>query len=164
MSIPIDPQDTSARYELPITEEDQNLIARHSANGLQRLSLIGDEDEIMIIERIGAEVDRQREAMHIADEDTAAAFILEMAYLWGIQVCRAYSWEWVHPVINGLDGGAAVVSPDRSIMCNPFKFIYQFVVNVEQETTVVLLFNMLAPTSLSRLLPNVKPRSYYPVN
>lgn len=140
--------------EFPLTPDETQEMAELIAEGLETLHAEAAAAPLAIVEAIGAHVDGQRSAAAQADEDGYALFILTMGYLWGEQVCRAYGWEWSRVGEEREDAGHVIVSPDRAYMVSTLHFIKQFVDELDRPTTIILLFNMLAPEVLAAQLPS----------
>lgn len=131
----------------------------YTTDGLQALDLNEEEQPLTIVSAIGNRVDEERVAVKDLPEDDYADFILSMACLWGTQICRAYNWEWV--TLN-YDGGSsvAIVSPDRAVAVYPLFYFKDFIDELDRETTIILVFNMLNPVHIDRDLPEKRAGGY----
>jgi hypothetical protein len=113
-------------------------------------------EPIAIVTAIGSHVEELRGTARQLSGEPYAEFVLTMGCLWGTQVCRAYTWEWVTLSFDG-QGGWAVVSPDRAFTVYPLAFIKKFLDYPDRENTIILLFNMLADPTV----PGARPEAYF---
>lgn len=77
------------------------------------------------------------------DADEAA---IALGSLWGVQLTRAFRWEWVglhEPDSEEDDAHVGVVSPDRGFVVFPTYFL-RALLEPESEVTALLTFNMIA--------------------
>ena len=88
-----------------------------------------------------------------ADEAAVA-----LGSLWGEQLTRAFTWEWVglyEPDSEDEDGHVGVVSPDRRFVIFPTYFI-RALLEPASDVTALLTFNMIAAGTL----PHAEPGTY----
>lgn len=143
----------------PNTEELEE-IARFSREGIKTLGVDADDQPKSIITAIELYVEKQRLTIQRASEEDYASLILSMAYLWGDQVCRAYGWKWMI-LIYGEGEGKAIVSPDRAFFVYPLHSFKDLIDDPQIESTIILLFNMLAPYVLSEHFPKSELGRYH---
>ena len=79
-----------------------------------------------------------------------------LACLWGIQICRRLSWEWVELTVDGEDT-YGIVSPLREYAIFPFVYMRQLIAEEDRDNTARLVYNMLKAGTFT---PS-DPHSYY---
>jgi hypothetical protein len=145
--------------ERPLNTEELDEIARFSSEGISALGVDADDQPKSIITAIDLYVDKQRLNIQLASEDDYASLILSMAFLWGNQVCRAHGWKWVM-LVYGEGEAKAIVSRNRACFVYPLHFFKDLIDDPQRESTIILLFNMLAPWVLSEQFPKSEPGRY----
>lgn len=131
--------DADVREEA-LPSDDLEVLSGAAQEALDYLHLTGREEPKLIVKLIAAGVDELRKYPLEQPEEARHAAML--GALFGVQVVRAYAWEWAQ---IGSDERLeyAVAAPDRSMYLEPLHFIWQFLMGKDRDSTVQLLFNML---------------------
>lgn len=126
-----------------LDEDDQQSVADMCQNAIKilnqqaKIKLNIKSDPKLVVEYIMSVSEKLRH-LTLNNEDQENR-VIELGILWGDQVCRAYGWHWAK-----MDDLFVIVSPDASLYAAPIPYMYQFFDDKEKDSTILLLFNMLA--------------------
>ncbi len=128
-------------YEEALPAEDLGVLSGAAQEALEYLHLTGREEPKAVVQHLAAGVDELRKNPLSREEETRHAAML--GALFGTQVVRAYGWSWAQ-IGDDERMAYAVVAPNKSVYLEPLQFVWQFLIDKEKDSTILLLFNMLA--------------------
>ncbi|CBN59064.1 MULTISPECIES: hypothetical protein [Kamptonema] len=145
--------------ERPLDLEEANEIQALSVETLGNLEILPSANPDAIVQKVDSFVDQwqtepdsffKKYFTHKPDPIDVA---LGLGIVWGNQLVRQFSWEWVCIQDDGQDW-YGVVSPNRSLIIYPTYFIKACLDDSSIDCTAMLSFNMLAANDFSDLPEN----------
>ena len=149
-------QPNASVTERPLTTSDKADLRQDIENARELIEFGEGDAPGHIVREIKKAVNLRRgEELPKVELQQAA---LQLGFLWGEQVCRAYGWHWAKIVEDDQNERLAVISPDRAFYVLPLNFIWLHFEEQERQETVALLFNMLADPGSSFV--RAQPQSF----
>lgn len=140
--------------EEEIPADQIQVIKGASEEAAEYLRLTGQETAKEVVRYIASAVTHLREHPLVKDEESRHAAML--GALFGEQVVRTYGWSWAQ--VGDERMAYAVVAPDKSVYIEPLQYVWQLLLDKDKDSTVLLLFNMLADAQ-----PNARSGAYWRV-
>jgi hypothetical protein len=141
----------------PLTEDERQEVAGYITDALRVTGLSMGEaapDRIQVVIRETIDLFRSlQESDRAAVLDDAA---LRLGCLWGQSVCDRLGWEWASVRLGREWEDYGVVTPGRSHVIFPVRYIRELLADPERDPTSLALYNMLKVGSL----PPAEPGSY----